>query len=201
MRLFLLTFILISISIVPNSHAEGHTKPGLDSKLRDGILSGQYVLLMRHAMAPGTGDPDHFDVNDCSTQRNLSEKGRQQARRIGERLRDNGIRQARVFSSQWCRCLETARLLDLGEVTGLPVINSFFRHMERRSEQTRQLREWLSHNKSAQQNGSLPPAILVTHQVNITVLTGVFPRSGELLVIDIDDMGKVTVMAQLTLND
>ena len=91
------------------------------------------VLLIRHALAPGVGDPDGFRLDDCATQRNLSDEGRRQARAIGDWLRARGIGQAHVYSSQWCRCLETAALLDLGPVTELPALNSFF---ERRQDRT-----------------------------------------------------------------
>lgn len=76
------------------------------------LRGGEHVVLMRHAVAPGTGDPAGFELDDCSTQRNLSERGREQARATGERFRANGVTDAAVYSSQWCRCLETARLLD-----------------------------------------------------------------------------------------
>ena len=85
-----------------------------------------YVILFRHALAPGTGDPPNFQVDNCSTQRNLSEEGRQQARQIGEVIRNRNIAVTRVLSSQWCRCLETAKLMDVGEVEPLKSLNSFF---------------------------------------------------------------------------
>ena len=75
-----------------------------------------YVILFRHALAPGTGDPRNFQLNDCSTQRNLSEEGRKQAVRIGEELKRRKILITRVLSSQWCRCLETAKLMDVGQI-------------------------------------------------------------------------------------
>jgi phosphohistidine phosphatase SixA len=135
------------------------------------------VAMLRHALAPGTGDPASFELGDCSTQRNLSADGRAQARVIGERFRANGILRAEVRSSQWCRCLETARLLDLGPVVPLPALNSFFRERAQGAGQTRalldHLREW---------RRSLP-LVLVTHQVNITSLTDAFPASGEIVVL------------------
>jgi hypothetical protein len=84
------------------------------------------VVALRHALAPGTGDPPGFVLDDCSTQRNLDGRGRDQARAMGERLREAGLGDAAVFSSRWCRCLETARLLALGPVTPLPALDSFF---------------------------------------------------------------------------
>ena len=85
------------------------------------------VLMLRHANAPGIGDPPNFKLEDCSTQRNLDAAGRAQAQALGRRLAQAGVREARVYSSQWCRCLETARLLNLGPVTPQPALNSFFR--------------------------------------------------------------------------
>jgi hypothetical protein len=90
------------------------------------LKSGGGVLMIRHANAPGSGDPANFKIDDCATQRNLDERGRAQARAIGEVLRHHGIAKVRLYSSQWCRCLETARLMNLGDVQPLPALNSFF---------------------------------------------------------------------------
>lgn len=140
------------------------------------LLQGRAVALLRHAMAPGLGDPPGFRIGDCSTQRNLSQEGRDQARRIGDFLRKNGISEARIYSSQWCRCLETAKLLTVGRVHELPALNSFFQDSSTERKQTMEIRQFIA---------SLPagkPVIMVTHQVNITALTGVFPSSGEIIV-------------------
>lgn len=155
------------------------------------LASEGHVALLRHAIAPGGGDPREFRIGDCGTQRNLSEEGREQARRIGARLRENGIGSARVFSSQWCRCLETAQLLGLGPTSELPVLNSFFQRPERRERQTRALEEWLAGQAL---DGLL---VLVTHQVNITALTGVFPASGELVVIRRSESGGISVVGSV----
>ena len=157
----------------------------------DMLRQGGHVALLRHAIAPGTGDPPEFTLRDCATQRNLSTAGRRQATAIGERFRENGIPFAQVFSSQWCRCLETARLLDLGPVVELSLLNSFFRHFERREGQTAELKGWLAAQALAR------PTVLVTHQVNITALTGVYPASGELVVIEVGDQGEVSVVGTL----
>jgi phosphohistidine phosphatase SixA len=136
-----------------------------------------HVVLMRHALAPGTGDPANFRLGDCATQRNLSEAGRSQARRTGEAFRTHGIASAAIYSSQWCRCLETARLLGLGEVRELPSLNSFFGDSGQAPEATRQLnRDLAAMDLSA-------PVILVTHQVNITAFAGGFASSGEMVVM------------------
>lgn len=164
---------------------------GKDAALWDALRSGGHVALLRHAIAPGTGDPPEFMLDDCSTQRNLSDGGREQAMRIGARFRENGIPAARVYSSQWCRCLETARLLGLGPVEELPVLNSFFRRFERRAQQTRALEAWLAGRDVED------VVVLVTHQVNITALTGVYPASGELVVIRHSDDGDISVLGTL----
>jgi phosphohistidine phosphatase SixA len=155
------------------------------------IREGRAIAMMRHAIAPGGGDPSNFRIDDCSTQRNLSQEGRDQAKRIGEAFRANGIRQAQVVTSQWCRCLDTATQLALGDYTELPALNSFFENRSQGAPQTKALREYLMARTSTQ------PLILVTHQVNITALTGEFASSGEVIVFSMDDKGEVTVLGSL----
>jgi len=155
------------------------------------LASKGHVALLRHAVAPGAGDPLEFAIGDCSTQRNLSEEGRKQAHRIGVRFRKSGMEAARVFSSQWCRCLETARLIGLGPVTELPILNSFFRRPALGNRQTRRLEEWLA---SQDLDRSI---VLVTHQVNITALTGIYPASGEIVVIRRSENGKISVVGSI----
>ena len=130
---------------------------------------------MRHAIAPGVGDPANFDLQDCSTQRNLDDTGRAQARAIGQAFRDRGLSFDKVLTSQWCRARDTATLLDLGPVIDAPALNSFFEDRSGRDRQTA-----ATHDLLASTKGRL---ILVTHQVNITALTGHTAGSGEVLVI------------------
>lgn len=161
-----------------------------------------YVVMMRHALAPGTGDPPNFRLEDCSTQRNLSAEGRAQARRIGEAFRRRGIKVARVLSSQWCRCLETARLMNLGAVEPFAPLNSFFRDralarcpLGNRSAQTRQtteVREFIAANRN-----TVGAIILVTHQVNITALTDIVPQSGESVVLRANEQDQVEVIGRI----
>ena len=137
-----------------------------------------YVVMMRHAIAPGTGDPANFRVEDCTTQRNLSAEGRTQAVRMGEAFRRRNIRVARILSSQWCRCWETARLMNLGTVEAFPAINSFLSDRLTEPRQTAQLRQFIVDNRST------PGVIvLVTHQVNITAIADLVPQSGESVVL------------------
>ena len=145
------------------------------------LQNGGYVALMRHALAPGTGDPAELTLGDCSTQRNLNDSGRTQARATGDFFRQAGVEFQAVYSSEWCRCMETAALMAHGDVQPLPAINSFFRHMQQREAQSGQLLRWLAQQSSAK------PLLLVTHQVNITALTGVYPQSGEVVVGHIVD--------------
>ena len=141
------------------------------------LAGGGHAALMRHATAPGLGDPTGFRLDDCSTQRNLSAAGREEARRVGDRFRSRGIAVTGVYSSAWCRCLETARLLALGPVVPLSPLNSFFAARERAEAQTAELRAWLAAQPAAD------TFVLVTHQVNITALTGIVPASGEIVVV------------------
>lgn len=175
-RQVVLCFIIIFIGAFSSSSAaDGQTE------LWRALGSGSHFVILRHAIAPGVGDPQEFDLDDCPTQRNLSEEGRRQAEIIGHRFRSQGFKEARVFSSQWCRCIETAELLNLGKVNELPVLNSFFGDYEKEGERTRQLKEWLWKQDLSRMT------VLVSHQVNITALTGVYPRSGELTVVERTD--------------
>lgn len=148
-----------------------------------------HVVVLRHARAPGTGDPVHFKLGDCSTQRNLSEEGRRQAARIGAQLRAAGLAETAVYSSQWCRCLETARLLAVGPVVELPALNSFFQSSDQEEKHTRALRAWIASADLGR------PVVLVTHQVNITALTGIVPAEGEILILR-RDPGKLRAVAR-----
>ncbi len=152
------------------------------AKLQNADVENEtYAVLLRHAIAPGTGDPTNFQLDDCSTQRNLSEEGRQQARAIGQAFRDRNIPVKQVLSSQWCRCLETAELMNIGTVEPFPALNSFFRDRSTAETQTAQVTDYLKAN----QEGS-GVIVMVTHQVNITALSGIVPRSGSAVVIQLD---------------
>lgn len=179
-----LTGILIICSFLGLVNAD-------DSISWDSVNQSGHILLMRHALAPGTGDPENFNIEDCSTQRNLSESGRNQAKAIGQRLQDKGLSDVRVYSSQWCRCLETAKLLGLSSVTKLPALNSFFRQFQKKESQTRALRTWLENEELDR------PIVLVTHQVNITAFTGIFPQSGEIVVVKKVKEGEFVTIGRL----
>jgi phosphohistidine phosphatase SixA len=155
------------------------------------------VILMRHAQTtPGTGDPPGFKLDDCATQRNLSNAGRRQAQRIGERLRNEGLDVALVASSQWCRCLDTANLLGFARVEPWPDLNSFFNDRSRSDAQTEAIRAAISNRRG--QPGVL---VLVTHQVNITALTGIVPPQGGLVIVRADaGDSAINVLGQLRID-
>jgi broad specificity phosphatase PhoE len=143
------------------------------AELRD----GRALALLRHATAPGVGDPDGFKLGDCATQRNLSATGRAQARAIGDLFRSNDIAQAEVHSSEWCRCLDTAALLGLGDVKPLDLLNSFFGDRADGTAQSAALVAWIR-SRNPQR-----PVLLVTHQVNISALVGTAAGSGEIIFV------------------
>lgn len=190
MKKYFPLFIICVSSALSHTIAHSQTET-TEAELLALLQSGQHVAIMRHAIAPGLGDPENFSLDQCNTQRNLSETGRQQARDTGGKLHQHGISSANIYSSQWCRCLETARLLDVGDVTGLPLLNSFFRNYSRESRQTRELREWIRQQNLNQ------PTVLVTHQVNITAWTGVFPNSGEMIIVRVGNDGEAIVAGRV----
>ncbi len=151
-----------------------------------------YYVLMRHALAPGTGDPANFQLDDCSTQRNLSEQGRAQAQRTGAVFREKNVAVEQVLSSEWCRCLDTAELLDLGPVERLPALNSFFQDRSQGSERTQQLQDFMVNNRD---NSGV--TILVTHFVNISAIAGSGVSSGEMVVMQINDQNEPEIVGQV----
>ena len=108
-----------------------------------------HILFIRQALAPGFGDPDHFQLRQCDTQRNLDEQGRNQARTLGNLLKNSGIPFDQVYSSQWCRCLETAELLNLGPVIEEPGLNSYFQGIVNQEETLTRLREKMKEIQTA----------------------------------------------------
>ena len=151
-----------------------------------------HFALIRHALAPGNNDPPGFRLDDCATQRNLSTEGRTQAVRIGNLFRANGIASAHVHSSQWCRCLETANLIRLGEVQPQPLLNSFVQDPARGATQIEALRPWINQIDLA------TPTVFVTHQVVVTALSEIFPGSGEIVVMQRTADGRLAVQGRLS---
>ena len=181
--------ILVNVFFVQNFVvAEADTDK---KRLWAALRSKNHFALLRHAHAPGTGDPPEFTLGRRETQRNLSEEGRKQAKRIGDLFRAHGINKARVFSSEWYRCQDTAELLNLGPVITLPALNSFFQDYEQKDVRTESLKVWLSQQEIDK------PLVLVTHQVNITALTGIYPSSGEIVVVKKDAQVGLKVLGSI----
>ena len=141
-------------------------------------MAGQNIILMRHAFAPGTGDPAHFQVDDCRTQRNLNEVGIAQAKEIGKRLRVQGLVPTRILSSPWCRCQDTAKYLGLGPYEVHEGLSSFYDGHVDRDETMAAIRAELA------TIGEDELVLFVTHQVVISALTGIFVKSGGYLIED-----------------
>jgi phosphohistidine phosphatase SixA len=180
LKIFIVNLLALTAIAVTNTHA------GQVNLIKQ-MMSGVNILMIRHAYAPGSGDPDNFKVGDCKTQRNLDDRGREQARSIGDWLRSKGIKAAKVYSSQWCRCLETAALMNVGPVRELPALNSFYERPQDRASNLSALRAFLAR----------PPAdgdliILVTHHVTIAGITGVAVSSGEGVLLKLADGGQLT---------
>lgn len=157
---------------------------GAANDLWAALRRGGVVLLMRHAQTtPGVGDPPGFRLDDCATQRNLNELGRAQSRGWGEALRRENVTVGRLLSSAWCRCRETAGLMQLGPVETFEPLNSFFEDRSGAAASRAGIRDLVA--------GWRGPgiAVLVTHQVNITGAYGVSAASGEALVIEPDAEG------------
>lgn len=182
MRRFMLALWLLTLY-----SSAGHAS---DEQAWAALREGRAVLLMRHAIAPGMGDPSNFKLGDCSTQRNLDQAGREQAQRWGTVLRAQQI-SPQLLSSRWCRAQDTAREMGLAAVQVLPALDSFFQTPAAAREQTAQL--------VAQINAHTvqTPRVMVSHQVNITALTGIFPASGEGLILALPLTAPAQVLARV----
>jgi phosphohistidine phosphatase SixA len=156
------------------------------------LKAGGHILMIRHALAPGNGDPPNFKIDDCATQRNLDDTGRDQARSIGVWLRNNDVTSARVYSSQWCRCLETARLLNLGPVQELAALNSFYERTQDRGPNLKALNDFISQQPV---KGEL--IVLVTHFVTISGIAGTGVSSGEGVLLALHEKAPYTVVGRL----
>ena len=141
---------------------------------------GDNVILIRHALAPGGGDPDGFNINDCKTQRNLNEVGVNQSKKIGKIFRDNKIPIDIILSSEWCRCKDTA-FHAFGRFKEFSALNSTFSNPYIKNE-TRQIKEIKKYLKNWDGKGK--NLILVTHYSIITAITDATPGSGEIVIAD-----------------
>ena len=169
LKILLFIFISLTTSI----------KADLNENLLNQLQDGKKLIFIRHAYAPGSGDPKNFNLNDCSTQRNLSEEGRKQAQHIGEFFKKNKIKIDKVLSSEWCRCKDTAKIAFKNFSTN-SFLNSFYspKYAKNKDKQIKMLKEYIQSFKS---NKNL---ILVTHYVLISEILNYGPSSGEIVVSD-----------------
>lgn len=155
------------------------------------LEGGGQVVLLRHAITtPGVGDPPGMRLDDCSSQRNLTDDGRRDARRLGEAFRAHRIAVDRVLSSPWCRCLETARLA-FGTAEVWPPLGNLFGRPEAHDEQVRQMRALVGERRTA---GNL---VLVSHGSTISALTGVSLGTAEAVVVTPQGNGRFTVVGRI----
>ena len=170
---FLKFLIIIFISLTTPIKAD------LYKNLINQLEDGEKLIFIRHAYAPGNGDPEGFNLNDCSTQRNLSEDGRKQARRIGEFFNKNKIKIDKVLSSEWCRCKETAKIAFKNYSTN-SFLNSFYSEKFSKNK-NKQVKAFNNYLKNLESKKNL---ILVTHYVFISEVLNYGPSSGEIVVSD-----------------
>ena len=168
---FLRFFLIIFISLTTTVKAD------LNKKLINQLDDGGKLIFIRHAYAPGSGDPDNFNLNDCSTQRNLSKEGKRQAEYIGEFFRNNKIKIDKVLSSEWCRCKETAKIAFKNFSTN-SFLNSFYssKFAENKDKQVKALKEYIKKFNSDKN------LVLVTHYVLISEILNYGSSSGEIVV-------------------
>jgi broad specificity phosphatase PhoE len=147
------------------------------------LRAGGAVVVLRHAQTvPGIGDPPGFRLQDCATQRNLSDDGRRQARRLGEAFLAADVAIGDVLSSRWCRCLDTATEA-FGRVTPWPAADSFFDRRGSDGQEDPSARQTADLRRRIAAHRGPDTLVIVTHQVNITALTGLVPAMGELVVL------------------
>jgi broad specificity phosphatase PhoE len=159
------------------------------------LKGGGQVVLIRHAITtPGVGDPAGMRLDDCGTQRNLTDEGRAHAKRIGEAFGTREIPVERVLSSPWCRCVETAKI-SFGKSEAAAPLGNLFGRPENRAKQVEQMKALVSGgSKSGPQRGNL---VLVSHGSTIAALTGVSPDTGEMVIVTPQGGGKFTVAGRL----
>jgi len=157
------------------------------SDLSQKLQSSDYVLLMRHTLAPGVGDPANYSLEDCKTQRNLNAVGRAQAVFVGEWLKKQGVKNAELHSSVWCRCKDTAALLNFGEYKVEPALASFFEDMSKAKESNLKLQRFIAGKIKSKGDKAL---IMVTHHVNILEFMGENIASGDMVLVKVNPKGE-----------
>lgn len=158
------------------------------SELSDRLSTDRYVLLMRHALAPGVGDPPGYSLARCETQRILNDEGQRQAVRIGQWLRTQGVAQAVVYTSAWCRCTQTAELLGFAPALVEPSLASFFDEPHLATAQNKHLQAFIAQALRVKKERAL---ILVTHHVNILEFMGHNIGSGDMVLAHVNAQGRL----------
>ena len=179
-RPFFLPLLLLALTLL--------TTGAQASELADSLRAGTHILLMRHATAPGVGDPPGYTLERCDTQRQLDEAGQAQARRAGVWLRTQGVTRAEVYTSPWCRCRQTADGLQLGSAVMEPSLGSFFDQPQEAARSTQALRDFIARTRP-QANGRA--LILVTHHVNIREYVGRDVGVGDMVLARVDTQGRL----------
>ena len=146
-------------------------------KIVNQLKNGGNIIFIRHAIAPGNGDPDNFDLKDCSTQRNLSKNGIEQSQKIGEFFKDNKIKVEKVLSSEWCRCKDTAKFA-FKNFEVFSSLNSFYdaKFADKKEEQIKNLKKYVNEWKGEDN------LVLITHYVVILAVLNKGTSSGEILI-------------------
>ena len=162
-----------------------------NDNLISSLQEGKKIVFIRHALAPGNGDPENFILEDCSTQRNLNERGREQSKNLGNFFRNNNISIDKVLSSEWCRCKDTARLA-FDNFETFDALNSFYdeRFAMNRSNQLKNLKVFINKWNS---DSNL---VIVTHYVVISALLNRGTSSGEMIVTD----KKLNIIGNININ-
>ena len=150
-----------------------------DDKILNLLNEGKKLIFIRHAIAPGNGDPDNFNLEDCSTQRNLDSNGIEQSKKIGLFFKNNNIKIDKILSSEWCRCKDTANYA-FGNFQTFDALNSFYdeRFADNETKQIKDLKQYVK-NWDSDKN-----LIFVTHYVVISSILSTASSSGELVISD-----------------
>lgn len=161
------------------------------------LRAGGHVALIRHASTEaGLGDPPGYKLDDCATQRNLSARGREESRRLGERFRKEGVNVERVFTSPWCRCRDTAKEA-FGKADDWEALSSFFDDRSRAEGLTERVKNRIGTYSTRRPKGTI---VMVTHNVNIAALTGVSAGTGEVVVVRPDGCCGLKVVGRIAIS-
>ena len=162
-----------------------------DDKILNLLQEGNKIIFIRHAIAPGNGDPENFNIKDCNTQRNLSENGIKQSKKIGFFFKNNKIKIDKVLSSEWCRCKDTAKYA-FEKFETFDALNSFYddKFVANETKQINDLKKFIK-NWDSDKN-----LVFITHYVVISSILNVGSSSGEIIISDknLSIIGSITTM-------